>query len=136
MPGKPVGKDLLAPVGSHFDIAFSAWKAFFKAKTGKLWEDRFDGKVAPLKTDKATGLILQGSEGVRFRYMPPWESGVEPAPVSTDGITIDQTNARKGQTGSQDDNGSVVMVLPKGDYVVEDTGFDNTIRVPTPESGW
>lgn len=44
--------DFLAPLDSNLDTALAAFKGFFKAQTGKEWNDRVDGMVPSPKKDK------------------------------------------------------------------------------------
>jgi len=52
--------DIRAPVGSTFETAFRAFRAFFKSKTGRAWELRLEVEASKSK----------GEEG-RFVYVPP-----------------------------------------------------------------
>ncbi|KAL2006632.1 hypothetical protein VTN00DRAFT_9300 [Thermoascus crustaceus] len=61
--------DLLAPPGSTFEFAMSAFKKFFKIKTGMRWEERVNDKLPEPKKD-AEGNPLPEDEG-SFRYEPP-----------------------------------------------------------------
>ncbi|KAL4795446.1 hypothetical protein BDV19DRAFT_170960 [Aspergillus venezuelensis] len=48
----PSKTEFLAPLGSDFEIAMTAFKEFFKGQTGKEWEDRLNGVSPPPKTDR------------------------------------------------------------------------------------
>ncbi|KAJ9294333.1 hypothetical protein DTO271G3_6908 [Paecilomyces variotii] len=63
------GTELVAPRGSSFDIAMKAYKKFFKIKTGKNWDERFDGKLPEAKKD-IQGNVLPPDEGW-FRHELP-----------------------------------------------------------------
>jgi len=43
---------LLAPLDSNLDTALAAFEGFFKAQTGKEWNDRLDGMLPSPKKDK------------------------------------------------------------------------------------
>lgn len=43
---------MLAPLKSDLDTALASFKTFFKARTGKEWNDRLDGMVPSPKKDK------------------------------------------------------------------------------------
>lgn len=62
------GTELVAPRGSSFDLAMAAYKNFFKIKTGKDWDDRFDGKLPEPKREQ--GNVLPPDEGW-FRHELP-----------------------------------------------------------------
>lgn len=63
------GTELVAPRGSSFDLAMTAYKKFFKIKTGKSWDERFDGKLPEAKKDHE-GNVLPPDEGW-FRHELP-----------------------------------------------------------------
>lgn len=44
--------DFLAPLDSDLDTALAAFKGFFKARTGKEWNDRLDGTAPSPKKVK------------------------------------------------------------------------------------
>ncbi|GAD98380.1 BRCT domain protein [Paecilomyces variotii No. 5] len=61
--------ELVAPRGSGFDLAMAAYKKFFKIKTGKDWDDRFDGSLPEARKDPE-GNALPPDEGW-FRHELP-----------------------------------------------------------------
>ncbi|KAK2764324.1 hypothetical protein FQN54_009016 [Arachnomyces sp. PD_36] len=64
-PGKS-GEHHLAPPGSPWPLASKSFRNFFKQKTGKMWEERGDGKVPEPKRGVG-GEVLPVDEGW-FRY--------------------------------------------------------------------
>lgn len=71
-PGTDPATNMLAPVGSSFDVAFDHFKKFFKLKTGKTWEDRLQ-KAVPSKD--------------AFIFVPP-KNGETTGVMQNDGLSI------------------------------------------------
>jgi len=68
-PGGAAQAEMLSPVGSSFEVAFSVFKQFFLLKTKKSWDERF---VRANMGDDA------------FTYTPPKDG-------SPQGVTLDVT---------------------------------------------
>ncbi|PGH10014.1 anthranilate synthase/indole-3-glycerol phosphate synthase/phosphoribosylanthranilate isomerase [Blastomyces parvus] len=62
------GSAFLAPTGSTWEIAFTAFAKFFKAKCGKKWGEKMDG-TEPLPQKDGEGCVLPPSENW-FRFEP------------------------------------------------------------------
>lgn len=57
------GREILALPGSSWELAFDAFRKFFKTKTRKDWNDSLDGKAAQCRNT--------GSSDGPFIYKPP-----------------------------------------------------------------
>lgn len=106
------GRDILAIPGSSWDLAFDAFRKFFKTKTKKDWNDRLDGKQPPTSDD--------GSEDA-FRYEPP-ESANEPK-----GLVEQKTRFERVKEASVGQEGSVTVIVPTIE-ITDDKG-DSNLRV-------
>ncbi|RDW89848.1 BRCT domain protein [Aspergillus mulundensis] len=71
--GGPAQTDFLAPLGSDLDTAVTAFKFFFKERTGKDWEDRLSG-IAPDPQKDEDGNVKPPHEGWWWYDNPPVSS--------------------------------------------------------------
>jgi WGR domain len=92
------GREILAIPGSSWELAFDAFRKFFKTKTRKDWNDRLDGKAAPISGD--------GSADDPFRYEPP-KGYHEPK-----GLVQQKTRLQRAQEAQSGSDESVTMIVP------------------------
>ncbi|KAL4900927.1 hypothetical protein BDW74DRAFT_160821 [Aspergillus multicolor] len=71
--GGPAQTDFLAPLGSDLETAMTAFKDFFKERTGKEWEDRLNG-IAPDREKDEDGNVKPPHEGWWWYDNPPVSS--------------------------------------------------------------
>ena len=117
------GREVLAIPGSSWELAFDAFRKFFKIKTRKDWNDRLDGKPAPINND--------GTDDEPFRYVPP-ASTYEPK-----GLVQQKTRLERAEENSSTRETSVTMILPTieisdGDDD-EDQGPRSKVQACTPQ---
>lgn len=118
------GREILAIPGSSWDLAFDAFRKFFKTKTRKDWNDRLDGNPAPSSSD--------GNLDDPFRYEPP-SSAHEPK-----GLVEQKTRSERAKQDLADRAGSVTMIVPTIE-ISDDEGERCHLNVQacTPEGvGW
>ena len=72
-PGDGPAANILAPIGSSFDVALDHFKKFFRLKTGKEWDDRFEDVAS-----------LQGA----FKFATP-KLGEAKGVMQDDGLLVD-----------------------------------------------
>lgn len=122
-PGKTATAEL-SPIGSQYDVAFEAFKKFFKLKTNVDWEARLE------KRDRCCDASNMGDGGCgdHFRYQPPGPGKPKGAMKQS---TLAETWA-KGGDGSRGTSGEVTVLIPSVE--VEDDEIDCCAR--TPEAGW
>jgi hypothetical protein len=114
----------LSPIGSQYDIAFNAFKNFFKLKTSVEWEARLE-KTGPCGCSNDTG---DGGCDSHFQYRPP-------APGKPRGAMKQSTMAdtwAKKWNGSSESSREVAVLMPSDEVEDDETGYCPT----TPEGGW
>ena len=92
------GREILAIPGSSWELAFDAFRKFFKTKTRKDWNDRLDGKPAPINSDE--------NDDEPFRYEPP-AGAREPK-----GLVEQKTRFERAKEASSGSEGCVTMIMP------------------------
>ncbi|KAF7502874.1 hypothetical protein GJ744_004969 [Endocarpon pusillum] len=92
------GREVLAIPGSSWEVAFDAFRKFFKTKTRKDWNDRLDGKPVPISSD--------GNADDPFRYEPP-QGRHEPR-----GLVEGKTRLERANEIKPDGDDSVTMIVP------------------------
>lgn len=107
------GREILAIPGSSWSLAFDAFRKFFKTKTRKDWNDRLDGKPAPINND--------GTDDAPFRYQPP-TGAREPK-----GLVEQKTRLERAREAASGRDGSVTMILPT--IEISDDGDDQGRRI-------
>ncbi len=115
------GRDILAIPGSSWELAFDAFRKFFKTKTRKDWNDRLDGKPAPISSD--------GNSDDPFRYEPP-QSACEPK-----GLVEQKTRLERAKESQSGGDESVTMIVPTieiSDDDIEDDGAHLKVQACTP----
>jgi hypothetical protein len=122
-PGKTATTEL-SPLGSQYDIAFDAFKNFFKLKTNVEWEARLE------KRDRCCYSNSAGDGGcdIHFRYQPP-------GPGKPKGAMKQSTLANASEmkeNGSRESSGEVTVLMPS--VAVEDDEIENCTR--TPQGSW
>ena len=121
-PGKTATAEL-APIASRFDMAFDAFKKFFKLKTNVEWEGRLQ------KTDRCCDAGMDGGCDDHFRYQLP---GPGKPKVAMKQSTLTEHWAKKRSEGSDDNPGDVTVLVPSVE--VEDDDIECSAR--TPQGGW
>jgi WGR domain len=114
------GREILAIPGSSWQLAFDAFRKFFKTKTRKDWNDRLDGKPVPISGD--------GHDEDPFRYEPP-ANPREPKGL----VEQNTTRSERAKEILSRREGSVTMVVPTieiSDGDDDDTHLD--VRACTP----
>jgi hypothetical protein len=122
-PGETATAEL-SPIGSQYDVAFEAFKKFFKLKTNVEWEARLE------KRDRCCDASSMGDGGCddHFRYKPP-------GPGKPKGAMKQSTLAEtwgKESNGSRGNSVEVTMLMPSVE--VDDEETKGCAR--TPEGGW
>jgi hypothetical protein len=122
-PGKTATAEL-SPIGSQYDVAFDAFKKFFKLKTNVDWEARLE------KRDRCCDASSIGDGGCddHFRYRPPGPGKPNGAMKQS---TLAETWAKKANE-SRGSSGEATVLMPSVE--VEDDEIDCCAM--TPEAGW
>ena len=92
------GREILAIPGSSWDLAFDAFRKFFKTKTKKDWNNRLDGRPAPISSDESADDL--------FRYEPP-QGSREPK-----GLVEQKTRLERAKETYSARDDSVTMIVP------------------------
>lgn len=92
--------------GSSWELAFDAFRKFFKTKTRKDWNDRLDGKPAPISGD--------GNSDDPFRYQPPKSAG------ESKGLVKQKTRLERAKEAQSTQGESVAMIVPTIEISDED----------------
>jgi WGR domain len=92
------GREILAIPGSSWELAFDAFRKFFKTKTKKEWNERLNGESAPISSD--------GNADDPFRYEPP-QGRYEPK-----GLVQQRTRLERAKEAHSGRDDSVTMVVP------------------------
>jgi len=92
------GREILAIPGSSWELAFDAFRKFFKTKTKKEWSERLDGKPARISND--------GNADEPFRYEPP-QGRHEPR-----GLVEQKTRLERANEARLGEDDSVTMIVP------------------------
>lgn len=104
------GREILAVPGSGWELAFDAFRKFFWTKTKKDWNDRLNGKPAPISSD--------GNADVPFRYEPPKNSR-EPQ-----GLVERKTRRERVREAQAWQDETVTMIVPTIE-ISDDDDADN-----------
>ena len=121
-PGKTVTAEL-SLIGSHYDVAFHAFKKFFKIKTNVEWEARLEKRDCCCDATSMDG----GCDG-HFRYQPPRPG--KPKGAMKQSVQVERW-AKQGMA-SRASSGDVTVLMPSVE--VEDDEIECSAR--TPEGGW
>lgn len=122
-PGKTATAEL-SPIGSQYDIAFDAFKKFFKLKTNVEWEARLE------KRERCCYANSTGDSGCdsHFRYRLPGPGKPKGAMKES---TLADTSAKKGNV-SGGSSGEVTVLMPSVEVEDDETGY----CARTPDGGW
>lgn len=120
------GREILAVPGSTWELAFDVFRKFFKTKTKKDWNDRLDGKAAPISSD--------GNADDPFRYEPPRDPR-EPKGLVEQKTRLERAKESENQAGR---DGSVTMIVPTIEISDNDdnSGYEQThlkVQASTPD---
>jgi hypothetical protein len=115
----------LSPIGSQYDIAFNAFKNFFKLKTNVEWEARLE-KTGRCGCSNDTS---DSSCDSHFQYRPPAPG--KPKGAMKQSSTLADTWAKKGN-GSGESLREVAVLMPSVEVEDDEIGY----CARTPEGGW
>lgn len=120
------GREVLAIPGSSWEVAFDAFRKFFKTKTRKEWNDRLDGKPVPISSD--------GNADDPFWYEPP-QGRHEPR-----GLVEGKTRLERANEMKADGDDGVTMIVPtieiSDDGDIGDESHMGLHACTPPRTGW